>query len=226
MGVGVAVQSPPSPYQPQGTRVASGSVPWGSGCLGHAGSNSQEALGPEGKKGLTVIRSSPTFKGYPFCAAGGPAETYSSWGRGDRGALAGWLWGGWGGVSSRTPQREGLWLLCQEQRKGSGRPGVLLRLEEGGQAGSSQALCVATAVLGLSPEPPGPPGGGDKPSTTRPSLRTTALCRSLTLTPCPRTNRLLFNIKTSMKNLFIYKFFMLGYKSISYTQECAVTSSS
>lgn len=29
-------------------------------------------------RGLLLIRSSPKFKRYPFCAAGGPAETHSS----------------------------------------------------------------------------------------------------------------------------------------------------
>ena len=80
----------------------------------------------------------------------------------------------------------------------------------------------------LSPEPASQAlsCGGDKPSTARSSLQT-ARC-SLTLIPCQAQEEptdFFFLIK-KINEKFIYKFSTLGYKSISYTQECAATSSS
>lgn len=115
--------APPIPA-PGWTRVAFRVCALGSGCLGHAGLNSQEALGPEGKKGPPYSQKLPTFSGYPFCAAGGPAETHSSWGRGDKRRL-GRLALGVGGEFQQNSQREASWLLLPGAEEAAWRPGVL-----------------------------------------------------------------------------------------------------
>ena len=136
-----------------------------------------------------VVQKKPTV-------AGGE-ETRGAFGR-----LA--LGGGGGQVSSRTPTGRP-WLLCQEQRKrlwvpwgapAAGRwAGGVLTSPVHGHCGASE----------LSPEPASQAlsCGGDKPSAARSSLQT-ARC-SLTLIPCQaqEPTDFFFNIKRSMKNLFI-----------------------
>lgn len=140
-----------------------------------------------------------------------------------RGALAGWLWGWLGGSFKQNSQREALAALPGAEEAALGALGCSCGWKKVGRRGPHKPCAWPLRCLRAEPRASFP-GSVRRWRQAKHHAVVTANSTSQPdshSVPSPRTNRLLFNIKTSMKNLFIYKFFMLGYKSISYTQECA-----
>lgn len=145
----MSVPCSPSYTSPRGgpeSPSPSGSVPWGSGCLGHAGLNSQEALGTRGEEGaLQSSEAPPHLKGTLSVQQVVQKKPTVAGGEETRGAFGRLALGVGGGKFQVELPQGGLGCFARSRGSGSGCPGVLPQLE-GGQAGSSQALCMATAV--------------------------------------------------------------------------------